>query len=165
MAVSAVRLGRVSAMGRARRRSEAHERRAAALRCAASPAPQARRSAASWGHLLWSRSKVSRALPTGRPYRIRQRGAPRGCLCGTYMQHPCSTIASDEASAASSPGPCGPRGCMSQPSCRRATRSQPRRDRAGVSGPRSKCGASTCGSDGVFSFYQGSIDLHRPGLK
>ena len=55
-----------------RRGSEtARGSRATALRTPLrSIARQARRSAASSGHLLWSRPKVSRALPTERPYVI-----------------------------------------------------------------------------------------------
>jgi hypothetical protein len=97
-------------------------------------ARQARRSAASSGHLLWSRPKASRALPTERPYVMR--GAPRGR--GYATQHE----ASDEHEVAAS-SPCAPRGRASRAAAA-PRRSRPCRPRACASGPRSRCGASTC---------------------
>jgi hypothetical protein len=83
----------VSAMGRG---GEGRRRRAVVGTALRTPlrsiTRQARRSAASSGHLLWSRPKVSRALPTERPYVMR--GAPLGRRAGAGA--PPSTIASDE---------------------------------------------------------------------
>jgi hypothetical protein len=86
VAISAVRLGRVSAMGRAAGRGSVGggARKAGGGSPLRSIARQARRSAASSGHLLlWSRSKVSRALPTERPYVSQARGGAR-----SLVRHP-----------------------------------------------------------------------------
>ena len=101
VAVSAVRLDRVSAMGRAAGvgggARKAGGQPGTPLRIIAR---QARRSAASSGHLLWSRpNKVSRALPTERSYTSGAGRRAVACACACAFTCTC---------ACSVPVPCYP---------------------------------------------------------
>ena len=102
VAISAVRLGRVSAMGRAAGRGSVGggARKAGGGSPLRSIARQARRSAASSGHLLWSRpNKVSRALPTERSYTSGAGRRAVACACACAFTCTC---------ACSVPVPCYP---------------------------------------------------------
>ena len=58
---------------------------------------KARRSAASSGPLLWSRSKAPRALPTERPYLSHARGAARPLLrFDEILEYYCSVLESGQ---------------------------------------------------------------------
>ena len=107
--------------------------RLSALRCAASPAKRGGR-------------RRARATCCGRGRRCREpcrRSGHTSCAGRRAAAGaPPSTIASDEHEVAAS-SPCAPRGRASRAAAA-PRRSRPCRARACASGPRSRCGASTC---------------------
>ena len=119
--------------GGGRRRRAVVGRRLSALRCAASPAKRGGR-------------RRARATCCGRGRRCREpcrRSGHTSCAGRRAAAGaPPSTIASDEHEVAAS-SPCAPRGRASRAAAA-PRRSRPCRARACASGPRSRCGASTC---------------------